>query len=196
MKKLILSLYLSVAFLATTAQSTNSLPLNESGLITLSEVITVEDASQENLFTNAYNYLQSMVAKHRKLKKEPDILADSTGINLPMAYTVYNDFPVHSPHGVIKYDFTVSVKDGRYRYQATNFVFHFLKRNRYGKFVEIKGKSKALEDPFYKGNQRLWENHKIRMSEKIADLAENLRVEMMLIPNGTKEEIVKMDNDW
>ena len=196
MKNLILSLSLAVTFLAVTAQSPNSLLVNELGLIAFSEVITIEDATQEYLFTNAYSYLQSLVEKHRKLKKGPSILKDSTGINLSLAFTVYNDFPVHSPHGVIKYDFTVSVKDGRYRYQATNFVFHYLKRNRYGKFVEIKGKSKALEEPFYKGNQRLWENHKTRMSEKIGDLAENLRVEMMLIPNVPKEEIVKINDDW
>ncbi len=196
MKKITLSLSLAIFYLAVIGQTNQPLPLNELGLITYSEVVQVEEAGKELLLTNAFNYLLSLVDNHKNLKKGPFINEDSTEIHLPLAYTVYRDFPVHSPHGVIKYEFTVSVKDGRYRYVATNFVFHYLERNRYGKFVEVKGKSKPLEEPFYKGSQKLWDRHKQQAGEKIRTFAESLHAEMFMLPEGPKEEIVKVNEDW
>lgn len=196
MKKITLSLSLTIVYLAVVGQTNQPLPLNELGQITYSEVVQVEEADKELLLANAFNYLLSLVDNHKKLKKGPYINEDSTEVYLPLTYTVYRDFPVHSPHGVIKYKFTVSVKDGRYRYMATNFVFHYLERNRYGRFVEVKGKSKPLEEPFYKGSQKLWERHKQQTGEKIRTLAERLHAEMFLPPEGPKEEIVKINEDW
>lgn len=193
---MILSLSLVITGSAVIGQS-NQLPsLNDLGQITYSEVVQVEDTSKEFLFTNVLNYLCSLVDNHKNLKKGPYINDDSTEVYLPLAYTVYRDFPVHSPHGVIRYQFTVSVKDGRYRYIATDFVFHYLERNRYGKFVEIKGKSKPLEEPFYKGSQKLWDQHKQHTGEKIRTLAAGLLAEMFLPPESLKEEIVKVNEDW
>jgi hypothetical protein len=176
----------------------SSLPVSEYGLITFTEVVNVDGVSKETLFTNAYNHLQSLVDNHKKLNKGPFINEDSTEVNLPLAFTVYRDFPIHSPHGLIKYNLSVSVKGGRYRYVATNFVFHYLERNRYGKFVEVKGKSKYLEDPLYKGSQKLWEAHKQSAAEKVAQVTEMLRADMLLAPEEPTEEIVKVkvNEDW
>ena len=196
MKKITLSLLLAATYQVIAAQSLQPLPLNELGRITYSEVVQVKEAGIEILLANAFSYLHSLVDHRKNLKNGPYINEDSTEIYLPLVYTVYRDFPVHSPHGVIKYQFTVSVKDGRYRYLATNFVFHYLKRNRYGKFVEVKGKSKPLEEPFFKGSQKLWDHHKQQTGHKISILAERLHAEMFLPPEGPKEEIVKVNEDW
>jgi len=196
MRKMMLYLSLVITGLTVIGQS-NQLPsLNELGQITYSEVVQVEETSKEFLFTSAWNYLQSLVDNHKILKKGPYINEDSTEVYLPLAYTVYRDFPVHSPHGVIRYQLTVSVKDGRYRYMATDFVFHYLERNRYGKFVEVKGKSKPLEEPFYKGSQKLWDQHKQHTGEKVRTLTAGLHAEMFLPPESLEEEIVKVDEDW
>jgi len=196
MKKITLSLSLTIVYLAVVGQTNQPLPLNELGQITYSEVVQVEEAGKELLLANTFNYLLSLVDNHKKLKKGPYINEDSTEVYLPLTYTVYRDFPVHSPHGLIKYEFTVEVKDGRYRYMATNFVFHYLERNRYGRFVEVKGKSKPLEEPFYKGSQKLWDRHKQQTGEKIRTLAERLHADMFLPLEGPKEEIVKINEDW
>jgi len=196
MRKIILSLSLAIAGLSIIAQTNLPLPLNEQGKITFSEVVHVDEACKELLLANAFNYLQSLVDDHKNLKKDPYINEDSTAVYLPMVYTVYRDFPVHSPHGVIKYQFTVSVKDGRYRYIATDFVFHYLERNRYGKFAEIKGKSKPLEEPFYKGSQKLWDRHKQQTGDKVRTLSERLHAEMFFPPEGPSEEVVKINEDW
>ena len=88
------------------------------------------------------------------------------------------------------------MKDGRYRYVASDFVFYYLERNRYGRFVEVNGKSKQLEEPVFKGNQKLWEKHKQGTRDKVELLTETLRAEMYLPPEGPKEEIVKVEDDW
>ena len=156
MKHLTISLVLLLADLSMIGQLNASLPVNEFGQITFTEVIQTEGVSKDVLFTNALNSLQALVDDHKILKKGPYVNEDSTEVYLPLAFTVYRDFPVHSPHGLIKYNLTVTVKEGRYRYVATNFVFHYLERNRYGRFVEVKGKSKSMEDPVIKGSQKLW----------------------------------------
>ena len=156
MIKYTLSFLLSFVYLLSAAQTVMPLPTDEFGRITYQQVVEIEDAPQELLFVNAYNYLESLVENHKNLKVDPQCNQDSTEIYLPLEYTVYNDFPIHSPHGTISYLFTVAVKDGKYRYTATNFSFQYLKRNRYGRFAKVKGKYKPLEDPIFKGNQKLW----------------------------------------
>jgi len=177
-------------------QSVQPLTVNDQGQITYSQVVKVEEVGKELLFSNTYAFLESLVDEHKRLKKGPYVNEDSTEIYLPLAYTVYKDFPVHSPHGVIKYQFKVSIKEGRYRYIATNFVFHYLERNRYGKFVEVKGKSKPLETQYFKGSQKLWDQHKLKTAEKVNTLAENLQAEIYWRPEGPKQEIVKVNESW
>jgi hypothetical protein len=196
MTKFTLSLILTAFSLTTTAQTLVPLPTNELGQLTYSQVVAVENTSQELLFSNAFSYLESLVENHKNLKKGPYANEDSTEVYLPLEYTVYKDFPVHSPHGKIKYSFRISVKEGRYRYIADSFVFYYLERNRYGRFVEVKGKSKPLEAPHFKGNQKLWDKHKQGTRDKVEILTETLRAEMLLPPDGPKEEIVKVEEDW
>ena len=196
MKKFTLTLSLAVTCISLIGQTVQPLSVNDQGQITYSQVVKVEEVSKELLSSNVYAFLESLVDKHKKLKKGPYVNEDSTEITLPLAYTVYKDFPVHSPHGVIKYQFTVSVKEGRYRYIATNFVFHYLERNRYGRFVEVKGKSKPLETPYFKGSQKLWDQHKLNTAEKVNTLAENLQAEIYWHPEDPKQEIVKVNESW
>jgi len=199
MKHLTLSLTLVLTTcLFAFGQYQQQLPTNEYGLITFSEVIPVEGASKSDLLTNATNYMQTLVDDHKKLKKGPYVSEDNSEVMLPLAFTVYRDFPIHSPHGLIKYNLTVSAKEGRYRYVATNFTFHYLERNRYGRFVEVKGKSKVLEDPVFKGSQKLWEQHKQQTAEKMAEVTERLKAEMLFAPSEPEEKIVKVkvNEDW
>ena len=64
------------------------------------------------------------------------------------------------------------------------------------KFVEVNGKSKPLEVPFFKGHQKLWDQHKIKVSEKVTGLAETLKAVMLIPDGGPKKEIVKVNSDW
>jgi hypothetical protein len=195
MKTIKLILILLLPYLSGISQVNPSLPTNELGQVTFSEVVTVENTPKEVLFTNALTYLQATVDDHNKLETDPIVNEDHTEVTLPLAYTVYHDFPVHSPHGIIKYNFTVSVKDSRYRYVATGFTFHYLKRNRYGKFVEVKGKSKTLEEPVFKGQQKLWEQHKEQVQVKVDQFVQELKAHMMMLPQVPEEEIVKVNDD-
>ncbi|MDH3709155.1 MAG: DUF4468 domain-containing protein [Cyclobacteriaceae bacterium] len=177
-------------------QLTSSLPQDEMGKITFAEVVQVEGVSKDLLYQNAHNYLTSLVENSKGLKKSSLEVIGNQELYLPLHFNVYHEFPIKSPHGIIKYDLNVSLKDGRYRYVASNFVFYYLKRNRYGKFVEVNGKSKPLEEPFFKGNQKLWDQHKTKVSEKVTGLAETLKAVMLIPDGGPKKEIVKVNSDW
>jgi len=197
MKIIKLSFILLLPYLSGISQANFPLPTNESGQIAFSNVVNVENTSKEILFLNTLNYLQAVVNDQRNLKAHPIFNEDSTEITLPLTYTVYHDFPIHSPHGLIKYQFTVAVKDSRYRYVATGFTFHYLKRNRYGKFVEVKGKSKPLEEPVFKGKQKLWDQYKEELPEKTDQFVQELQAQIMILPQVPEEKIVKVnDDDW
>lgn len=183
---------------STTAfsQIAKPLPLDENGSITFSQVRTVPGACKQLLFANALSYVQSLYDDNKESKRLLVINTDSSELRLPVLFQVYHEFPIKSPHGLVKYQLTISLKEGRYRYVTSNFTFHYLKRNRYGKFVEVKGKSKAMESPLFKGNQKLWEDHKQQLHEKIESLAQTLDA-YMNIPESTPErEIVKINSDW
>jgi len=199
MKKFVFIILIGFGWNPAISQMNQSLPVDENGFITFSEVITVEGATVEVLFNNALGYMEYLVDNHKNLKKGPYANEDSTEVYIPLVFTVYKDFPVQSPDVLITYNLTDSVKEGRYRYVANNFVYHYLKRNRYVKFVEVKGKSKPLEDPVFSGNQKLWDKHKEQTAEKIASVTEMLQAEMMFVPKEPKEEIVKVvevEDNW
>lgn len=198
MKNIALTSSFILLYLTTIGQpSSYVLPTDESGMVTFSKVVEVGNTSSEILFQNALSFLQTTVDDHENLKNGPFINDDRTEITLPLAYTVYNDFPIHSPHGLIKYELVVSVKDSRYRYLATGFTFHYLKRNRYGKFVEVKGKTKSLEDPDFKGKQKLWDKHRQQVAEKVQQFTQELQAAMTMLPaENSEEEIVKVDDNW
>ena len=191
---------LIITFLIATApiyaQSVTNLPQDESGKITFAEVVQVEGATSQELYQNALSYLTSLIKDSRNLKKNSLETVENQELYLPLQFTLYHEFPIKSPHGVIKYHLNVSIKEGRYRYLATNFVFHYLKRNRYGKFAEVAGKSKALEDPFFKGNQKLWDQHKTTVADKLNGLAETLKAAMLMTDTAPEKEIVKVNSDW
>lgn len=191
-----LSLIMALASYPLFSQPHASLPEDENGKIIFSEVMQAAGVSRNLLYDNAYHYLNSLQETSRGLKKNTLQVTEHEELYLPLQFTVYNEFPIKSPHGRIKYDLTISVKEGRYRYVASNFVFHYLKRNRYGRFVEVNGKSKPLEDPFFKGQQKLWEQHKQTTHKKISDLAQNLKAVMTIPESGPEKEIVKLNSDW
>ncbi len=178
------------------SQHINPLPQDQHGKITFSEVVSVEHTSQELLYHHALGFVQRIVDNSKNLKKKSIVKDEPQEVYIPLAFTVYQEFPLRSPHGVIKYDFKISLKDGRYRYLATNFVFHYLKRNRYGKFMEVSGQSKPLEDPFFKGNQKLWDQHQQKVLEKIEKLTTTLKSMMMIPEAGPQQEVVKVNDNW
>ncbi len=187
----------SVLTLTSLGQNQPNLPTDQMGKITYSQVVNAPDYSQELLFANAQGYMHALIKNAKNLKKKNlKIDTENYEVHLPLHFTVYNEFPVKSPHGRIHYTLTITAKDGRYRYLATDFVFRYLKRNRYGKFEEQSGKSKPMEAPFMKGNQKLWEQHKVSLDAKLLSLAATLQTAMAVPEAGPKKEIVKVNDDW
>ena len=183
--------------LVTMAQVPFNLPTDQNGKITYSQVVAAPDYNQDLLFANAQGFMNSLIKNSKNIKKKNlQVDVEQFEVRLPLHFTVYNEFPVKSPHGRIHYTLTISSKEARYRYLATDFKFRYLKRNRYGKFEEVAGKSKALEAPFMKGNQKLWEQHKQNLDIKLTGLTETLKTAMAVPEAGPEKEIVKVNDDW
>ncbi len=90
----------------------------------------------------------------------------------------------------------MQVKDFKYRYQFTNFVFYPYNRDRYGKFKINKWKSKPLEDPLYPGDQKKWDKHKASTNEKVNELIADLAISMLEWPHTIKKKTKKKTVEW
>jgi hypothetical protein len=78
----------------------------------------------------------------------------------------HHGFPVYARgyltkriHGKITYTTTLEVKDGKYCYTFSDFVFAYYKEDRTHKMIPS-GKTKALREMQAPGWQALWEEHK------------------------------------
>jgi hypothetical protein len=93
-------------------------------------------------------------------------------------YRVYQKGVVSKQmHGTITYKLLLEIKDNKYRYTFTDFVFHYHKQDRNLVMVPT-GKTKSLNDPKAEGWQKTWEKHKAyskkQMEVLIADLKKSM----------------------
>ncbi|MCK5372487.1 MAG: hypothetical protein KAQ62_28185, partial [Cyclobacteriaceae bacterium] len=89
----------------------------------------------------------------------------------------------------------LEIKDGKYRYTITNFIFNEYQRNRYGKYEPVKGKFIPLEMEVSSINKKEWEKHKQVVFEKSLELIQNLYSEM-IYAEEKKNKKVKKDDNW
>lgn len=98
--------------------------------------------------------------------------------------------------GFFTFDFMVEVKDGKYRYMFTNFVFHKYTYDRYGK-VQNETK-KRMEEEKAAGWNRLWNKHKATVDLRVRALVVNLKDYMKVNPftMPVEQKMIKKGNDW
>jgi hypothetical protein len=130
------------------------LPLDEQGKVTFYEVVKEDSLKADLLYTNAKSWLQSLGYTLTEM--------DSVGGRL----VANNAFPVYDKgyvtkkmHGKVGYQLSIEIKDGKYRYWFTDFVFAYYKEDRTYRLVPT-GKTKALEETTASGWQHLWGNHR------------------------------------
>ena len=169
----------------------DNLPRGENGLISFEEVNELKHLKKEALFDNAQRFLSGIKEVDQKKKINNLVVVDSImKAGTKGSFLVYN---IKSPAGEIKYDVNVQVKDNKYRYQFTNFVFYPYGRDRYGKFKINKWKSKPLEDLFYSGDQIKWDKHKTSTNNKVNKLIANLAISMLELPHTEKKKKKKIE---
>ena len=162
------------------------LPRGENGLISFEEVIEVKHLKKETLFDNAQRFLSEIEEVYQKKKINNLVVEDSIlKASTKGSFLVYN---IKSPTREIKYQVRMQVKDFKYRYQFTNFVFYPYSRDRYGKFKINKWKGKPLEDLLNPGDQKKWDKHKASTYEKVNELIANLTLSMLELPHAEKKK--------
>ena len=171
MKKLTLLLLFMPALLVA-----QTLPTDEQGKVVFEEVVRLDSLKGNALYANARRWLTESGYKI--------VSADSMGGKLVarQAFGVYDKgYVTKKLHGKISYNLSVEVKEGKYRYRFSDFVFAYYKENRTSHYVST-GKKKALEESTASGWQGLWENHKKNTQRTIESQIEQLKAAMYYAP--------------
>jgi hypothetical protein len=181
-----------IFFLHFNASAQVVLPKDETGKITYLDVVKKDSIPSDSLFKRMEQWVKFTYAKS-KMTIDP---ASKRAVTRGRFLVYTNPGVLKEIHGAIRYDISIEIKENRYRYTFTNFVFEYYKQDRYYKYTPT-GKEKALEEEKFPGWQAAWEKHKnntdAHVKEKIEDLykaMENKKPETMVI------QPVKKTQDW
>jgi hypothetical protein len=168
-------------FIAITLLSFNTtiaqinLPKDSNGKITYTDIIIDSGASAQQLYVQAKNWIY----KHHKSTSKSIELDSATGkLTAKGYYLVYNKGVVSKQvHGAIRYNLMIEVKDNKYRYSFSDFVFEYYQQNRNYQYVPT-GKEKPLEEEKFAGFQKSWDNHKLDNDKLIKNQISSLKSAM------------------
>jgi hypothetical protein len=176
--------------LCTKSEAQKNLPV-AGERVEFANVVVADSLSKLLLFHNALNWTSSLKENDEKLiLSESDSVAGK--ISGESSFFVYAQSGILKKiSGLITYKLSVEVKDNKYRYQLSDFVFHYYKQDRYYNMVET-GKTKPLEELKAAGWQKLWTNHRATVSAKMKASAQQLEIKMAEKPKKiTAEKKIK-----
>jgi hypothetical protein len=185
-KALILLLLLSTSLYAQV-----DLPKDSNGKITYEEIVKADSISQTVLLKNAKAWIARNFAQTEK-----SIRSDSNSVKAKGVFLVYVKGAISKEiHGAIRYNVSIEVKDNKYKYRFSEFVFEYYKINRNYQYLPT-GQEKPLEEEKFEGWEKPWENHKKETNSRISNLIQSLKAEMIKKekieqkkdPLGKKEE--------
>ncbi len=143
----------SVSYFTTNAQVV--MPKDEEGKITYLEVLSMDSIPGDTVFNRIVSWV-----KYTYPQSKSTIDTINKALATRGRFLVYtNPGVLKEIHGAIRYDLKIELKENRYRYTFTNFVFEYYKQDRNYKYVPT-GQTKALEEEKFAGWQTPWEKHK------------------------------------
>lgn len=148
----LLFMLISFTAAAQTDKSAEDMPRDERGKFIHYEVVEKSPASADSLKYRALAFFK------KKRLTDIDQKADQVQAN---GKTVINKtaFVLTHPSGEVRYNFAFEVKDGKYRFWLTDFLFVPYKRDRYGNFVPSTTKGIPLENDPGKLNAGEWASY-------------------------------------
>jgi hypothetical protein len=123
----------SIIFLFVTTTSfaqDKPLPIDERGKLIYYEVVVSGKTPADSLLTRARTFLES-----DKKFKLSNLTSDTTLAATGKMMISKSALGMARPMGAVDYDFYVEVKEGKYRFWLTDFLFIPYSRDRYGNFV-------------------------------------------------------------
>lgn len=146
-------LFLLISFTAAAqTEKSEEMPKDENGKFIHYEVVEKSAVTADSLKYRALAFL-----KKKKLtnigQKEDQVLANGKTVINKTAFVLTH------PSGEVRYDFTFELKEGKYRFWLTDFVFIPYKRDRYGNFVASTTIGTPLENDPGKLNAGEWASY-------------------------------------
>ena len=186
-----------IIFIAITSNSFGQnveFPIDQTGKYSFTDIVDLKGMSKDQLFKNGEIFIKAIKVLHSNTK-----LYSADKVN----YQIFNrgSFYVYrlgslkkAIAGAVEYDITLELKNDKYRYTISNFLFNEYKKNRYGKSEPIKGKYIPLEREASSWNKKEWEKQKEVVFEKTEELIVNLNGEMIYAEKNNKKQ--KKEKEW
>jgi hypothetical protein len=174
----------------------SGLPMNSAGKIEIVDVVNMESVKKGELFQRSDNFIADLSDPNFKILS---VEKDSVNGKITAAYQIM----IYAQTGVLKkiqgavsYSLTLEVKDGKYRYNFTDFVYHYYSQNRSYQTVDT-GKKKKLEEMKATGWQKAWNECKATTSSKVQKQIISIKAAMttrkFVLPVAAMEP---KKNDW
>jgi hypothetical protein len=171
------------------------LPQDDKGHILFTEVVKADSLDEKLLYSNAKAWL--VASGHHLAGTAEDSLAGK--LQASNGFYVYaKGYLTKKIHGKITYNTTLEVKNGRYRYTFSDFVFHYYAEDRTFKTTAT-GRVKPLEEQKAGGWQAQWDAHKHSTNNTITTQVESLKAAMAKIPKIKSEPVITKQStkaDW
>jgi hypothetical protein len=149
--------------------------------ITYTDIVVLDSSFTASiLYKNAEIFFQENFPKSANYNTQFDLKEGF--ISCQNAYLVYTKGGISKEiHGKITYDVKVEIKNNKYRYTFTNYIFEYYAINREFKYMPT-GRLKPLETKKYHGWQPAWNKHKRMTHEKMITLIQKLKTQMSTLP--------------
>jgi hypothetical protein len=177
---------LFVFFLATLLCQAQLLPKDEAGKVVFEDIVKADSIKSLLLYTNGMKWITDSGYQI--------VSGDGSKITATQQFPVYDKgYVTKKLHGKISFSLSIEVKDGKYRYRFSDFVFAYYKEDRTYHFVPT-GKKKPLEEASAQGWQKLWENHKKTTLTIIESQIKQLQTAMLVVPKPAAQKSKK--EEW
>jgi hypothetical protein len=145
--------------------------------VNYSEIVKVDSTNRFDLYKKASKWVAQN--KFEVIEEDPlggKILAKTN-------FIVYSEKGVLAkPNGDFTYDIIIDLKEGKYRYSFTNFIFRRYKQDRQDLLKYIPEKSrKPIEDTKAPGWKKQWSRDKLQVNNRVNEHIASLREAMKYI---------------
>jgi len=196
LKLYLMKIFFLVAFLGTSllmnGQSASS--SSPTSAFDFSNVVVTDSISKQSLFHNGINWVSDLKDEKTVLSQNDSILGKVEGESSYLVYTLQPGI-LKKLSGRVSYKISIEVKDNKYRYRFSDFVFHYYKQDRYYKMVET-GKVKSLNEFSASGWQKLWDNHRSTTQSKMKEYCKRLEIKMVEKPETPNEKVIAKKVEW
>jgi hypothetical protein len=155
------------------------LPFNSSGKIEVAGIEKADSLKKDQIFQRASAWFASIGDKNNKMT-----ILERDSVNGKIMgqfkFIVYSQTGLLTKiQGAVSYTLSVEVKEFKYRFIATDFVYHYYAQNRNYEMVET-GKKKMLEEKNASGWQKTWRHCKLATGEKVQGQINGIKMAMIV----------------